>query len=64
MIDAANYLATETLRDGRTVEIRAQRSQDREGMHAAIARPARGRFTVASSRSGATFRRRRLGPRD
>ena len=34
MIDAANYLATETLRDGRTVEIRAQRSQDREGMHA------------------------------
>ena len=38
MIDAANYSATETLRDGRTVEIRTQRSQDREGMHAAIAR--------------------------
>ena len=38
MIDAANYSATETLRDGRTVEIRAQRPQDREGMHAAIAR--------------------------
>jgi ribosomal protein S18 acetylase RimI-like enzyme len=29
---------TETLRDGRAVEIRAQRSEDREGMHAAIAR--------------------------
>jgi GNAT superfamily N-acetyltransferase len=38
MIDAANYSATQTLRDGRTVEIRAQRPQDREGMHAAIAR--------------------------
>ena len=38
MIDAANYSATETLREGRTVEIRAQRSQDREGMQAAIAR--------------------------
>ena len=38
MVDAANYSATETLRDGRTVEIRAQRSQDRESMHAAIAR--------------------------
>jgi GNAT superfamily N-acetyltransferase len=37
MIDAANYSATETLRDARTVEIRAQRSQDREGMQAAIA---------------------------
>ena len=42
MIDAANYSATETLRDGRTVEIRAQRSQDREGMHAAIARSSSG----------------------
>ena len=38
MIDAANYSATETLHGGRTVEIRAQRSDDREGMHAAIAR--------------------------
>ena len=38
MIDAANYSATETLRDGRTVEIRAQRSADRESMLAAIAR--------------------------
>jgi RimJ/RimL family protein N-acetyltransferase len=37
MIDAANYSTTETLRDGCTVEIRAQRSQDREGMRAAIA---------------------------
>ncbi len=42
MIDAANYSATETLRDGRTVEIRAQRSQDRDGMHAAIARSSSG----------------------
>src|SRR6478672_6858403 len=42
MSDAANYSATETLRDGRTVEIRAQRSQDREGMHAAIARSSSG----------------------
>jgi RimJ/RimL family protein N-acetyltransferase len=38
MMDLASYSATETLRDGRSVEIRAQRSQDREGMHAAIAR--------------------------
>ena len=42
MSDAANYSATETLRDGRTVEIRAQRSHDREGMQAAIARSSAG----------------------
>jgi hypothetical protein len=35
-------VGSETLRDGRTVEIRAQRSQDREGMHAAIARSSSG----------------------
>ena len=38
MMDLVNYSATETLRDGRAIEIRAQRSQDREGMQAAIAR--------------------------
>ena len=38
MMDLANYSTNETLRDGRTVEIRSQRSQDRESMHAAIAR--------------------------
>jgi len=38
MMDLASYSATETLRDGRTVEIRAQRSEDREGMRAAVAR--------------------------
>ena len=42
IMDFANYSATETLRDGRTVEIRAQRSQDREGMLAAIARSSSG----------------------
>jgi GNAT superfamily N-acetyltransferase len=42
MIEAANYSATETLRDGRTVEIRSQRSYDREGMLAAIARSSSG----------------------
>ena len=42
MIDVANYSATEILRDGRTVEIRAQRSHDREGMQAAIARSSAG----------------------
>ena len=42
MMDLANYSATETLRDGRTVEIRAQRPQDREGMHAAIAQSSSG----------------------
>ena len=42
MIDLVNYSAIETLRDGRAVEIRAQRSQDREGMHAAIARSSSG----------------------
>jgi hypothetical protein len=38
--------ATETLRDERTVEIRAQCSQNREAMRAAIARSSSGRFTV------------------
>ena len=38
MIDAANYLATETLRDGRTITIRAQRPEDLEGWRAALAR--------------------------
>ena len=38
MLDPANFHAMEKLRDGRTVEIRAQRPQDREGIRAAIAR--------------------------
>ena len=38
MIDAAHYEATETLRDGRRIEIRAQRPEDREGLRAAVAR--------------------------
>jgi hypothetical protein len=38
MVDLANYSASETLRDGRAVDIRAQGPQDREGMQAAIAR--------------------------
>lgn len=38
MLDPASFHATETLRDGRTVEVRAQRPQDREGICAAIAR--------------------------
>ena len=42
MIDAANYSVTETLRDRRKVEIRAQRSHDREGMQEAIARSSSG----------------------
>jgi RimJ/RimL family protein N-acetyltransferase len=42
MMDFANYFATETLRDGRTVEIRAQRPHDREAMQAAIARSSPG----------------------
>jgi GNAT superfamily N-acetyltransferase len=42
MSDAANYSATDALRDGRTVEIRAQRSNDREGMQAAIVRSSSG----------------------
>ena len=42
MIDVANYSATEILRGGRRVEIRAQRSHDREGMQAAIARSSAG----------------------
>ena len=47
MFDAANCSAIETLRDGRFVEIRALRSQDREGMRAAI----------AQSSSGSLYRR-------
>ncbi len=38
MIDAANYLATETLRDGPTITIRAQRPEDLDGWRAALAR--------------------------
>lgn len=38
MIDAANYSATEMLRDGRTITIRAQRPQDLDGWRAALAR--------------------------
>jgi GNAT superfamily N-acetyltransferase len=42
MTDFANYSATEILRGGRTIEIRAQRPQDREGMLAAIAQTSSG----------------------
>ena len=38
MFDAASYHAVETLSDGRKVEIRAQRPEDREGLHAAVQR--------------------------
>ena len=38
MIDAANHSATETLRDGRTITIRAQRPEDLDGWRAALAR--------------------------
>ena len=38
MIDAANYLAAEALRDGRTITIRAQRPEDLDGWRAALGR--------------------------
>ncbi len=38
MTDAANYSATEMLRDRRTITIRAQRPQDLDGWRAALAR--------------------------
>jgi RimJ/RimL family protein N-acetyltransferase len=38
VIHAANYSATETLRDGRTITIRAQRPEDLDGWRAALAR--------------------------
>jgi RimJ/RimL family protein N-acetyltransferase len=38
MVDAAQYSAFETLPDGRRIEIRAQRPQDREAIRAALAR--------------------------
>ncbi len=38
MIDAAKYCATETLRDGHTITIRAQRPEDLDGWRAALAR--------------------------
>jgi len=38
MIDPANYSATETLQDGRRIEIRSQRPEDRAGLRAAISR--------------------------
>jgi hypothetical protein len=37
-IDVANCLATETLRDGRAITIRAQRPEDLGGWRAALAR--------------------------
>jgi RimJ/RimL family protein N-acetyltransferase len=38
MFDPATYHATETLSDGRKVEIRAQRPEDREGLRGALKR--------------------------
>ncbi len=38
MFDPASFHATETLSDGRKVEIRAQRPEDREGLRAALRR--------------------------
>jgi GNAT superfamily N-acetyltransferase len=38
MLEPANYSVIETLRDGRKVEIRAQRPDDRGGLEAAVAR--------------------------
>ena len=38
MFDHANFSVSENLRDGRKVEIRAQRPEDREDLEAAIAR--------------------------
>ncbi|HKF11439.1 MAG TPA: GNAT family N-acetyltransferase [Xanthobacteraceae bacterium] len=38
MLEAANYSALETLRDGRRLEIRALRPDDRAGLAAAVAR--------------------------
>src|SRR3974390_1235883 len=38
MQEPANYSVIEKLRDGREVEIRAQRPEDRNGLEAAIAR--------------------------
>ena len=38
MIEPASYSAIETLREGRKVEIRAQRPQDRDGLTSAVAR--------------------------
>ncbi|MBV8104549.1 MAG: GNAT family N-acetyltransferase [Hyphomicrobiales bacterium] len=38
MIEPADYSATETLPDGRRIEIRAQRPDDRPGLRAALAR--------------------------
>ena len=38
MIEPASYSVIETLREGRKVEIRAQRPQDRDGLTSAVAR--------------------------
>ena len=38
MFDPASYHVTETLRDGRKVEIRALRPDDRDGLHVAVKR--------------------------
>lgn len=38
MMDAAQYSASERLRDGRRIEIRALKPEDRAGLHAAVER--------------------------
>ncbi len=43
-MDLAKYYSTDVLRDGRAIEIRAQRPDDREGMKAAIAQTSSGSF--------------------
>ena len=59
MSKAAKYSAIELLRNGRAIEMRALRSDDRAGLLAAVGRIARSRSTAASSSQSKTSRTRR-----
>ena len=49
MFDPTRFHVTETLSDGRQVEIRAQRPEDREALHAAVQRASPDTSITASS---------------
>ena len=59
MFDPATFHATETLSDGRKVEIRAQRPEDRQGLRTAVGRKSPQSSYHRFLRSSASFPRRR-----
>jgi len=60
MIEPASYSAIEMLREGRKVEIRAQRPQDRDGLSSAVARVSNESLYRRFFAAKLSFRRRRF----